>query len=123
MDEIQKKIKENAYIKSQINKTIEQYNRGEKKEAIVNLEQTIREINAKVIKQKLNIEIKRNSFNNIRKIYKEKDKELYEQFIEIYSQYEEINESGEINKTDFMYLLNQFIYMLETIIQKYGEIN
>ena len=99
------------------------YNTYKQEEALEELENLIYEINLATIRQKLKIDVQEGNYNNIRKIYKEKDEELYQYYINIYAQYDEIYEKETENDSDdFLYLLQLVVSMLDIIFQKYGNI-
>ena len=76
MGELLNKIKENKYLNYKLNDIINMYNTYKQEEALEELENLIYEINLATIRQKLKIDVQEGNYNNIRKIYKEKD-EIY----------------------------------------------
>ena len=123
MGELLNKIKENKYLNYKLNDIINMYNTYKQEEALEELENLIYEINLATIRQKLKIDVQEGNYNNIRKIYKEKDEELYQYYINIYAQYDEIYEKETENDSDdFLYLLQVVVSMLDIIFQKYGNI-
>lgn len=123
MEELLNKIKENKYLNYKLNDIINMYNTYKQEEALEELENLIYEINLATIRQKLKIDVQEGNYNNIRKIYKEKDEELYQYYINIYAQYDEIYEKETENDSDdFLYLLQLVVSMLDIIFQKYGNI-
>lgn len=123
MGELLNKIKENKYLNYKLNDIINMYNTYKQEEALEELENLIYEINLATIRQKLKIDVQEGNYNNIRKIYKEKDEELYQYYINIYAQYDEIYEKETENESDdFLYLLQLVVSMLDIIFQKYGNI-
>lgn len=123
MGELLNKIKENKYLNYKLNDIINMYNTYKQEEALEELENLIYEINLATIRQKLKIDVQEGNYNNIRKIYKEKDEELYQYYINIYAQYDEIYEKETENDSDdFLYLLQLVVSMLDIIFQKYGNI-
>ena len=123
MGELLNKIKENKYLNYKLNDIINMYNTYKQEEALKDLENLIYEINLATIRQKLKIDVQEGNYNNIRKIYKEKDEELYQYYINIYAQYDEIYEKETENDSDdFLYLLQLVVSMLDIIFQKYGNI-
>ena len=123
MGEVLNKIKENKYLNYKLNDIINMYNTYKQEEALEELENLIYEINLATIRQKLKIDVQEGNYNNIRKIYKEKDEELYQYYINIYAQYDEIYEKETENDSDdFLYLLQLVVSMLDIIFQKYGNI-
>ena len=123
MGKLLNKIKENKYLNYKLNDIINMYNTYKQEEALEELENLIYEINLATIRQKLKIDVQEGNYNNIRKIYKEKDEELYQYYINIYAQYDEIYEKETENDSDdFLYLLQLVVSMLDIIFQKYGNI-
>ena len=123
MGELLNKIKENKNLNYKLNDIINMYNTYKQEEALEELENLIYEINLATIRQKLKIDVQEGNYNNIRKIYKEKDEELYQYYINIYAQYDEIYEKETENDSDdFLYLLQLVVSMLDIIFQKYGNI-
>ena len=123
MGELLNKIKENKYLNYKLNDIINMYNTYKQEEALEELENLIYEINLATIRQKLKIDVQEGNYNNIRKIYKEKDEELYQYYINTYAQYDEIYEKETENDSDdFLYLLKLVVSMLDIIFQKYGNI-
>ena len=123
MGELLNKIKENKYLNYKLNDIINMYNTYKQEEALEELENLIYEINLATIRQKLKIDVQEGNYNNIRKIYKEKDEQLYQYYINIYAQYDEIYEKETENDSDdFLYLLQLVVSMLDIIFQKYGNI-
>ena len=123
MGELLNKIKENKYLNYKLNDIINMYNTYKQDEAFEELENLIYLINLATIRQKLKIDVQEGNYNNIRKIYKEKDEELYQYYINIYAQYDEIYEKETENDSDdFLYLLQLVVSMLDIIFQKYGNI-
>lgn len=123
MGDLLNKIKENKYLNYKLNDIINMYNTYKQEEALEELENLIYEINLATIRQKLKIDVQEGNYNNIRKIYKEKDEELYQYYINIYAQYDEIYEKETENDSDdFLYLLQLVVSMLDIIFQKYGNI-
>lgn len=123
MSELFNKIKENEYLNHKLNDIIKMYNTYRKQEAFTELENLIYQINIATIQQKLKVDMKNSNYNTIRKIYKKMDEELYQYFIYIYAQYNEIYESEEeAGQDDLVYLLELVVSMIDTIFKKYGNI-
>lgn len=123
MSELFNKIKENEYLNHKLNDIIKMYNTYRKQEAFTELENLIYQINIATIQQKLKVDMKNSNYNTIRKIYKKMDEELYQYFIYIYAQYNEIYESEEeAGQDDLVYLLGLVVSMIDTIFKKYGNI-
>ena len=123
MSELFNKIKENEYLNHKLNDIIKMYNTYRKQEAFTELENLIYQINIATIQQKLKVDMKNSNYNTITKIYKKMDEELYQYFIYIYAQYNEIYESEEeAGQDDLVYLLELVVSMIDTIFKKYGNI-
>lgn len=113
-------LSENTNIKEKLN-IIEKLMDGENyEEAYYKLAAILEYINIKLIRNKLNINIKDSDIVNIINIYQDRDSTLFKNMLNVNGQYNMVSELG-IDEDDVIFLASIINSNYKYMLEKYGE--
>lgn len=113
-------LSENTNIKEKLNIIEKLMDEENYEEAYYKLAAILEYINIKLIRNKLNINIKDSDIVNIINIYQDKDSTLFKNMLNINGQYNMVSELG-IDEDDVIFLASIINSNYKYMLEKYGE--
>lgn len=113
-------LSENTNIKEKLNIIEKLMDEENYEEAYYKLAAILEYINIKLIRNKLNINIKDSDIVNIINIYQDKDATLFKNMLNVNGQYNMVSELG-IDEDDVIFLASIINSNYKYMLEKYGE--
>ncbi len=113
-------LSENTNIKEKLNIIEKLMDEENYEEAYYKLAAILEYINIKLIRNKLNINIKDSDIVNIINIYQDKDSTLFKNMLNVNGQYNMVSELG-IDEDDVIFLASIINSNYKYMLEKYGE--
>ena len=113
-------LSENTNIKEKLNIIEKLMDEENYEEAYYKLAAILEYINIKLIRNKLNINIKDSDIVNIINIYQDKDSTLFKNMLNVNGQYNMVSELG-IDEDDVIFLASILNSNYKYMLEKYGE--